>query len=556
MPLPTPNAGESREQWLDRCMDEPKVVAEFEGEDQRFAVCNQIWDDPSVAEAGVVVQAQVNTRPTQEMADAAKRGLELRQEWGRGGTDVGVARARDISNRENLSPDTIGRMNSFFARHEHNYRPDEKESDGGPKASTIAWLLWGGSPGKAWAERKMEEIERAEGRSAVSVMAQGQAAIIPRDGDEPTVEFVLMTLGPNENGLSFTPEALEAAAQSIIGKPLNLDHEKFTRAKVGKIVRARFSEDRIAAEAVLFTNDIEAARAAHRLIKEGLVPAVSMEATLSAFRCRECGAADLCEHASAFGGVLTGPFEVQAMEFDGAALLDDPADREALITKVAASVAKTKQKEKDMDAKAKVKQVLGLEASAPDREVFAAVAAKLDEAPETKEVLPETIRTALELDANASAEDAEEKIRALSEAGKGETALLGQIEALSKQVKALSEKSEADERTELVSGMVSHGQIRPAQRETYMSEEMPLATLRHLAEKIEHYSAVPKGRVVKATAQDSTSADVEPLQRGTKAHSDALHRETMRVMEEKEIKYGEAMRIADRELSARLEGKE
>jgi hypothetical protein len=30
----------------------------------------------------------------------------------------------------------------------------------------------------------------------------------------------------------------------------------------------------------------------------------------------------------------------------------------------------------------------------------------------------------------------------------------------------------------------------------------------------------------------------------------------MRVMEEKEIKYGEAMRIADRELSARLEGKE
>ena len=60
----------------------------------------------------------INLQPTEEMAAEAKRGLEWRREYGRGGTEIGVARARDISNRATLSPDTIGRMVSYFARHE------------------------------------------------------------------------------------------------------------------------------------------------------------------------------------------------------------------------------------------------------------------------------------------------------------------------------------------------------------------------------------------------------------------------------------------------------
>ena len=37
-------------------------------------------------------------KPTQGMVASAKRGLEMRREFGRGGTAVGVARARDIAN--------------------------------------------------------------------------------------------------------------------------------------------------------------------------------------------------------------------------------------------------------------------------------------------------------------------------------------------------------------------------------------------------------------------------------------------------------------------------
>jgi len=99
--------------------------------------------------------------PTQEMAEEAQRGLDWREEYGRGGTEVGVARARDISNRRNLSMDTVGRMVSYFARHEvdkeaEGFRPGE---EGYPSAGRIAWALWGGDPGQAWANRVLEQEE-------------------------------------------------------------------------------------------------------------------------------------------------------------------------------------------------------------------------------------------------------------------------------------------------------------------------------------------------------------------------------------------------------------
>ena len=61
---------------------------------------------------------EINNRPTDSMVEEAKLGLEWREEYGRGGTEVGVARARDISNRRELSIDTVRRMYSYFARHE------------------------------------------------------------------------------------------------------------------------------------------------------------------------------------------------------------------------------------------------------------------------------------------------------------------------------------------------------------------------------------------------------------------------------------------------------
>ena len=44
----------------------------------------------------------LDLKPTESMANNARRGLELRRKFGRGGTAVGVARARDLANRKEL----------------------------------------------------------------------------------------------------------------------------------------------------------------------------------------------------------------------------------------------------------------------------------------------------------------------------------------------------------------------------------------------------------------------------------------------------------------------
>ena len=106
--------------------------------------------------------AKVDTKPSDGMVSEAKRGLAWREEFGRGGTEVGIARARDISNRKSLSKETINRMVSFFARHEvdkkaEGFRPGEK---GYPSNGRIAWALWGGDAGKSWAKKKQGQLDK------------------------------------------------------------------------------------------------------------------------------------------------------------------------------------------------------------------------------------------------------------------------------------------------------------------------------------------------------------------------------------------------------------
>ena len=101
-------------------------------------------------------------KPTDAMKEEAQRGLDWRREHGRGGTDVGIARARDISNGKSLSEETVKRMHSFFSRHEvdkdaEGFSPGE---EGYPSNGRIAWALWGGDAGFAWSRRIAKSLEK------------------------------------------------------------------------------------------------------------------------------------------------------------------------------------------------------------------------------------------------------------------------------------------------------------------------------------------------------------------------------------------------------------
>jgi HK97 family phage prohead protease len=123
----------------------------------------------------------IDFSPPSGVREEAAKGLAWRDEYGRGGTAVGVARARDLSNGTNISPDTAKRMASYFARHEvdkqgEGWSPGE---DGFPSAGRIAWALWGGDPGQAWASKLTKQIEAAgeEGRSIMGNIERRSLAI-------------------------------------------------------------------------------------------------------------------------------------------------------------------------------------------------------------------------------------------------------------------------------------------------------------------------------------------------------------------------------------------
>ena len=100
--------------------------------------------------------------PTKTMAVEAAKGLEWREEFGRGGTQIGVTRANQLVKREKLSAETVTRMHSYFSRHEvdkeaEGFNAGEK---GYPSAGRIAWALWGGDAGQTWARKQRAVIVR------------------------------------------------------------------------------------------------------------------------------------------------------------------------------------------------------------------------------------------------------------------------------------------------------------------------------------------------------------------------------------------------------------
>jgi hypothetical protein len=103
-------------------------------------------------------------RAPADVAAVAKRGLEAREKYNRGGTLVGARRASQLAGRDVVSIDTIKRMVAYFTRHERDLdapaaKPGHPDY---PSAGRIAWDLWGGAPGRAWARRQLAVWERVQ----------------------------------------------------------------------------------------------------------------------------------------------------------------------------------------------------------------------------------------------------------------------------------------------------------------------------------------------------------------------------------------------------------
>ena len=108
----------------------------------------------------------ISFQPPAAVAATARRALDRRAQQPpsqRGMTPVGLARARQLAHRQDLSPATIDRMVSYFARHEVD---KQGSSWGAYGKGRQAWDGWGGDPGQRWARSIAQQMDAAEKKLA------------------------------------------------------------------------------------------------------------------------------------------------------------------------------------------------------------------------------------------------------------------------------------------------------------------------------------------------------------------------------------------------------
>lgn len=118
----------------------------------------------------------IDFKPPAGVAAEAKRGLEYRQkaspsnrggltteEAAKEGIGSGVQRAVNLKNRDTLTPETVKKMHAFFSRHEKNkgIAPEHRDEPWNDKGH-VAWLLWGGDAGQAWAAKVIGQMDAAD----------------------------------------------------------------------------------------------------------------------------------------------------------------------------------------------------------------------------------------------------------------------------------------------------------------------------------------------------------------------------------------------------------
>ena len=96
--------------------------------------------------------------PKQVQANA-KKGLELRQEHGFGGTSVGETTAKLLAEGGSVTARKARHIARYFPRHAHD-NLGETDNKGKPSRGYIAWLLWGGDEGQTWSEALVEKMDQ------------------------------------------------------------------------------------------------------------------------------------------------------------------------------------------------------------------------------------------------------------------------------------------------------------------------------------------------------------------------------------------------------------
>jgi len=91
--------------------------------------------------------------------NVAREALDIRETLPKSrqaGTLVGLARANQLANGDNLSEETLIRMRSYLIRARENYRQAKRAGLNASNSKAIqAYMLWGGPRALAWVNEQL-----------------------------------------------------------------------------------------------------------------------------------------------------------------------------------------------------------------------------------------------------------------------------------------------------------------------------------------------------------------------------------------------------------------
>lgn len=101
-----------------------------------------------------------------KVKENAQRGLDLRKEYGRGGTNVGIKMAKYIVSNESATYEKVKKISEYFPRH----MKDNLNEINPPSNGYIAWNLWGGDEGMSWSKNIVDKVKEQEDKQSKNTL--------------------------------------------------------------------------------------------------------------------------------------------------------------------------------------------------------------------------------------------------------------------------------------------------------------------------------------------------------------------------------------------------
>jgi hypothetical protein len=194
--------------------------------------------------------SHINFSPPDGVKSACKTGLQKHEDGlsGDGLEPATVSWARKYVKGENVSPERARQGNRWFGRNDR-FKDEPKDSP-----AYTAYLLWGGSAGKSWFSKLVEQMDAADSKKSearpLNDMSLEEIEYLEKslDSDIMLVRSILVTTNQNKNDDVFLPAEVWKARYTPIHKPTNLNHlgsEKTENHIIGVIVNSYPVDDNL-----------------------------------------------------------------------------------------------------------------------------------------------------------------------------------------------------------------------------------------------------------------------------------------------------------------------